>query len=85
VSSHRRLVEVFPPSSLTSPFHNIFADKEIPPFSSSEARAFLQHRLGSTGITFTNQELDELWERTGGHPAHLQEQAGRLFEERRGT
>lgn len=84
VASHRPLVEVFPPSSDTSPFHNIFTEKRLGPFTPAEARAFLAHRLQGTGVTFTPEEMDRLVARSGGHPARLQRLAYALFEEKSG-
>lgn len=82
VASHRPLAEIFPPSSDTSPFHNIFTEKFLGPFSPAESRAFLAHRLRGTGITFTPEEIERLVAESGGHPAHLQRLAYALFEEK---
>lgn len=84
VASHRPLVEVFPPSSDTSPFHNIFTEKRLGPFAPAEARDFLARRLQGTGVTFTPEEMDRLVMQSGGHPARLQELAYALFEEKQG-
>lgn len=83
VASHRPLVEVFPPSSDTSPFHNIFTEKRLGPFTSAEAREFLAWRLHGTGVTFTQEEVERLVMESGGHPARLQVLAYDLFEELR--
>ncbi|WP_448592979.1 trypsin-like peptidase domain-containing protein [Thermoflexus hugenholtzii] len=84
VASHRRLVDVFPPSSDTSPFHNIFVEKRLGPFTPEQARAFIFHRLQGTGVRFTPQEVEQLVVESGGHPARLQERAYALFEAKRG-
>jgi len=83
VASHRPLQEIFPPSGPTSPFHNIFTEKRLGPFSPADARAFLHHRLRGTGVVFTPEEVERLVMESGGHPARLQELAYRLFEEKR--
>lgn len=82
VASHRPLVEVFPPSSDTSPFHNIFTEKRLGPFTSAEAREFLDRRLQGTGVTFTQEEVERLVMESGGHPARLQRLAYALFEKK---
>ena len=83
VASHSPLVEVFPPTSSTSPFHNIFTEKRLGPFDPSDARAFLEQRLATTGVTFTPEEQQQLVIASGGHPAHLQRRAYDLFEQKR--
>jgi len=83
VASHSPLVEVFPPTSSTSPFHNIFTEKRLGPFAPSDARAFLEQRLAATGMTFTPEEQQQLVIDSGGHPAHLQRLAYDLFEQKR--
>ena len=82
VASHRPLREIFPPSSDTSPFHNIFTPKQLGPFTPADARAFLRQRLQGTGMTFTPEEIERLVIESGGHPARLQELAYALFEEK---
>jgi len=84
VASHRPLVEVFRPASPTSPFHNIFTEKRLGPFSPEEARAFLARRLQGTGVGFAPGEAGRLVRESGGHPARLQRLAWELFEEKRG-
>jgi len=83
VASHRPLEEIFPPSSDTSPFHNIFARKRLGPFTSQDARAFLRHRLRGTGVVFAPEEIERLVMESSGHPARLQELAYDLFEAKR--
>ena len=77
------LVEVFPPTSSTSPFHNIFTEKRLGPIDPGDARAFLEQRLAATGMTFTPEEQQQLVMDSGGHPAHLQGRAYDLFEQKR--
>ncbi len=84
VASHRPLVEVFPPTAPTSPFHNIFTEKRLGPFTSKDARAFLAHRLQGTGVTFAPAEIERLVVESGCHPARLQRLAHALFEQEKG-
>jgi hypothetical protein len=84
VASHCPLVEVFPPTAPTSPFHNIFTEKRLGPFTSKDARAFLAHRLQGTGVTFAPAEIERLVVESGCHPARLQRLAHALFEQEKG-
>ncbi len=83
VASHRPLVEVFPPSSATSPFHNVFTEKRLGPFTRKDARDFLAHRLRGTEIAFMPAQAERLVQESGGHPARLQRLAYDLFERKR--
>jgi hypothetical protein len=84
VASHRPLVAVFPPRDDTSPLHNIFTEKRLPPLSPEEARALVTHRLQGTGVTFTAEEVGRLVTESGCHPARLQRLAYALFEQKKG-
>ncbi len=79
VATQRPLVDVFPPSGKTSPFHNVFTTKKMDPFTPAEACAFLKHRLKDTGVIFTIDEMDDLIARSNSHPAYLQIAAYQLF------
>jgi hypothetical protein len=83
VASHHPLVDVFPPSSPGSPFHNIFTEKRLGPFSPVDARALLNHRLKGTGVDFTPEEIAQLVRESSCHPARLQRLAYALFEQKR--
>jgi hypothetical protein len=82
LATQRPLVEVFAPrvAGGVSPFHNIFAIKQLGPFSEGEARAFLSARLHGTGVTFSLEEVEEMVVKSGGRPAVLQRLAYGLFE-----
>lgn len=75
------LDKVFPQSSTTSPFHNLFATVEIPNFRADEARTFLRSRLVALppGFTFTDAEVEVLIEQSQGHAGRLQRAAEALF------
>lgn len=81
VATQRPLEEVFPPSSLTSPFHNIFTRKTLGPFSEADARRFLMTTLAPTGVVFSARDIERLMRDSQGHPAQLQRLAKALFDE----
>ena len=72
----------FPKQGPTSPFHNIFTNRELTPFLPAEVREFVQSRLQPSGLTFTDTELDELIQHSHGIPATMQRLARRLFEKK---
>ncbi len=86
LATRRPLVELFPARSPggVSPFHNIFATKHLPPFTETDARAFLTHRLAPTGLSFSEAEIERLLSHSQGHPAKLQALAKALFAEKVG-
>jgi hypothetical protein len=84
VASRSPLAQVLPDTSPTSPLHNIFTEKRLGPFDSDEARAFLDHRLRRTGMTFAPEEVERLMMESGGHPARLQRLSYALFERKAG-
>jgi hypothetical protein len=81
VATRRRLEEIFPPSGMTSPFHNIFTIKALGPFSVEECREFLAQRLSVSRVRFTPEEVDRLVRESQGYPGKLQRMAKELFEE----
>ncbi|PDV97785.1 hypothetical protein [Candidatus Viridilinea mediisalina] len=77
------LKELFPEQPLeTSPLHNICSSLDVPPFSRSEAREFLASRLTGTGVAFSEDEIADLLENSGRHPARLQQAAAALYASR---
>ncbi len=84
LATQRPLVEVFPARTPggVSPFHNIFTIKTLGPFTETEARAFLATHLASTGMTFTEREIERLLTDSQCHPAKLQQMAKVLFKEK---
>jgi hypothetical protein len=84
VASQRRLTAVFPPSGPTSPFHNIFTEKQLRGFDVYTCREFLPARLAGTGVTFTDEEIERLVGGSGGHPGRLQRLAYDFFERKVG-
>ncbi len=84
LATEHRLDEVFPPHTPggVSPFHNIFTVKTLGAFTPTEAREFLASRLGGTGVSFTEREVERLLAESACHPARLQARARDLFEEK---
>ncbi|MBP7999869.1 MAG: serine protease [Chloroflexi bacterium] len=82
LASQRPLVNVFPARTTNglSPFHNIFVEKTLGPFTEPEARTFLSQRLLETPVQFTPTEIDDLLQQSQCHPAQLQRLAKLLFD-----
>lgn len=82
-ASELPLSKLFPDSlKKTSPLAGICKQIDVTPFPEEEARAFLQHRLQGTGITFTEEEMAALVTQSQGHPARLQEKAALLYRQK---
>lgn len=82
IASRSPLSDLFPDApGMTSPLANICQNIDIPPFSSADARKFLQHRLEGTGISFTERQINDVIRKTEGHPAKLQDEAAKLYRE----
>ncbi|PDV97033.1 AAA family ATPase [Candidatus Chloroploca asiatica] len=83
VASGQPLAELFPDKlGDTSPLANICHPLEVPPFKRAEARDFLATRLAGTGISFDEEEIAELLEQSGRHPARLQQAAAALYRQK---
>jgi hypothetical protein len=84
LATERPLDDVFPARTPggVSPFHNIFTVKVLGPFTSAEARDFLQTSLADTDVSFSQREIERIVSESYGHPARLQAAARRLFEEK---
>lgn len=81
IASSQPLNELFPDQQFdTSPLHNICSPLDVPPFSRSEAREFLANRLAGTGVAFSADEIADLLESSGRHPARLQQAAAALYD-----
>ena len=81
VATQRPLEDIFPPSSSTSPFHNVFTRKNLGLFSEADARRFLAVKLASTDVTFRERDIERLLRESQCHPAKLQHLAKDLFNE----
>ncbi|MCP5100443.1 MAG: trypsin-like peptidase domain-containing protein, partial [Chloroflexi bacterium] len=83
ISSQKSLIELFPPQDgMVSPFYNIFSERKVPPFTTTEARQFLAQRLAPTPIHFTQTEINHILSESNNHPAKLQQLAKELFDEK---
>ncbi len=84
VAAQKPLEQIFPPLDITSPFHNIFTERNIGPFTTEEAYEFLTLRLQNTEITFSPAETACIIGKSQNHPAKLQLLAGKLFDQKMG-
>lgn len=85
VASSVPLADLFPDKyGETSPLANICSPLDVPPFTPDEARAFLRTRLAGTGVEFSDAEIADLLERSGRHPARLQQFAAELYRAKSG-
>jgi hypothetical protein len=55
----------------TSPFAGICPTRNIKPWDEAIARAFIQARLAMTSVGFTEEEISQLVQESGGHPRRL--------------
>jgi len=55
----------------TSPFSGIFQQENIKPWDAPIARAFIKARLAVTSVRFTEEEISQLVQESGGHPRRL--------------
>jgi len=84
LATERPLDEVFPTHTPggVSPFYNIFTVKQLGPYTRTEARELLAARAASSGVAFTEQEIEQLLTESECHPAKLQAMAKALFEQK---
>jgi predicted acylesterase/phospholipase RssA len=79
-ASQKPLKDLFPDSPLrTSPLAGICQQIDVKPFSLDEARRFLKHRLTGTNVSFSESEISQLLEQSGGNPGRLQQAAADLY------
>lgn len=55
----------------TSPFSGLFQQENINPWDATIARAFIETRLALTSVHFTDEEISQLVQASGGHPRRL--------------
>jgi len=83
IASRSSLDELFPDSPLqTSPLSGICRQLDVLPFSEEDTREFLTQRLAGTDVSFTDQEMTDLFAQTNGHPGYLQRSADILWRHR---
>ena len=63
----------------SSPFFNIFATINLQPFSAKDVGDFLQSYLSGTDPSFTQKEVQYLWQIAGGNPFLIQMASFMLF------
>jgi AAA+ ATPase superfamily predicted ATPase len=80
-SSCRELIELCHSEAIrSSPFFNIFANINLRLFSEEEARQLISESLAETKISFTEQEIDTIFQIAGYHPFFLQAACHFLFD-----
>jgi hypothetical protein len=82
IASRSPLSQLFPDSpEKTSPLAGICDPQiDVTPFSLDIAKAFIEHRLRGTNIVFSENQINDLLNRSQGHPARLQEYATELYD-----
>lgn len=81
ISSRLPLSQLFPDSpDKTSPLTGICHTIQVGNFSPVIAREFIKHRLQGANVFFSEDQIDDLIERSQGHPARLQEYAAELYD-----
>jgi hypothetical protein len=80
IASRSPLVHLFPDSpELESPLAGICRQLDVKPFSERVVGDFIDRRLQGTGVTFSEQEIRQLFAQTQGHPGRLQSAASNLY------
>jgi hypothetical protein len=80
IASRSPLARLFPDSpELDSPLAGICHQLDVGPFPPDVARALLAQRLRGAGLTFTEDQINTLLAKSGGHPAKLQRAAADLY------
>ena len=79
------LDRLFPDSSgNTSPLAGICQQIRIDPWDLATSRRFLLDRLKDTSVTFTESEMEQLFQASRGLPWQLVNQASRLYRQKLG-
>jgi hypothetical protein len=65
--------------SKTSPFAGIFQEENLKPWDEATARAFIDARLAVTSVRFTEEEIIQLVQESGGHPRRLMQLCYRTY------
>ena len=86
IASRSPLNQLFPESSdQTSPLYNLCRRMTIDSFDLNTTKRFIQSRLRGTGIQFSEEQIQQLWEISRGNPGKLQAEAQNLYEKLRAT
>ena len=82
IASRSPLNQLFPESSdQTSPLYNLCRRMTIDSFDLNTTKRFIQSRLRGTGIQFSEERIQQLWEISRGNPGKLQAEAQNLYEQ----
>jgi hypothetical protein len=57
--------------SKTSPLAGICQEENLKPWDETTARTFIEARLAMTSVRFTEEEIIQLVQESGGHPRRL--------------
>ncbi|HBL13676.1 MAG TPA: hypothetical protein DD379_20220 [Cyanobacteria bacterium UBA11162] len=80
IASRTPLPQLFPDlPERTSPLYNICSPIRLKGFSNDIAIKFINHRLQGTGVTFTEDQINELISTSQCNPAKLQNHAAHLY------
>ncbi|MBD1937676.1 ATP-binding protein [Microcoleus sp. FACHB-68] len=82
LSAGEPLAQLFKESqeqSKTSPFSGIFRDQDIKPWDEATARTFIESRLKTTSVHFTEEEITQLVQKSAGHPRQLMQGCYRTY------
>jgi hypothetical protein len=63
----------------TSPLAGICQEENLKPWDEATARAFIEARLGMTSVRFTEEEIIQLVQESGGHPRQLMQLCYRTY------
>lgn len=59
--------------------HTQFVRVDLPPFTQAECYELIEARLRFTGIHFTDDDIDKIFQQSGGNPADVQRLSAELF------
>jgi AAA+ ATPase superfamily predicted ATPase len=65
--------------SKTSPLSGICQEENLKPWDETTARAFIDARLAMTSVRFTEEEIIQLVQESGGHPRQLMQLCYRTY------
>ena len=86
VASCTLLDQLFPDSNdkkLTSPLHHICLPVTLKPWQKPMVEKFVKARLETTGISFSEKEMEKLWLESQGHPQKLMKSCFDLYRQYR--
>ncbi len=81
VVASRTPIELLVSGSHTSPFQGICLRVNLKPWKEPTVRNFVRTKLESTGIRFSESEMQKLWEESLGHPQKLMKACFDLYRQ----